>query len=116
VLPLGLYLLTFILAFDAPRWYRRTPLLCLAVPALGGMAYMQWPKSKELDLRLTVGLFALALFVCCMVFHGELARRKPSPRHLTGFYLLVAAGGALGGMFVGLAAPLLFDTGLESCP
>jgi spermidine synthase len=49
----------------------------------------------------------------CMFCHGELARRKPSPRHLTGFYLMIAAGGALGGLLVGAAAPLLFRRYVE---
>ena len=48
-----------------------------------------------------------------MVCHGELARLKPSPRHLTEFYLLIAAGGAMGGLFVGIVAPLVFSTYLE---
>ena len=43
-----------------------------------------------------------ALFVCCMVCHGELARSKPHPRYLTQFYLMVSAGGAIGGLFVAL--------------
>ena len=48
-----------------------------------------------------------------MVCHGELARLKPSPRHLTEFYLLISAGGALGGLFVGVVAPLIFSSFLE---
>ena len=55
-----------------------------------------------------IGTFAAALFICCMVCHGELYRLRPDPRRLTGFYLSIAAGGALGGAFVAVAAPLLF--------
>ena len=53
-----------------------------------------------------LGIYFAALFFTCMVCHGELARLKPSPRYLTEFYLIIAAGGALGGLLVGLVAPV----------
>jgi SAM-dependent methyltransferase len=56
-----------------------------------------------------VPLFTMGLFTCCMVCHGELARLKPDPRYLTHFYVMIAAGGALGGVVVGLLAPHLFN-------
>jgi hypothetical protein len=56
-----------------------------------------------------IALYAAALFVTCMVCHGELARLKPDPRHLTGYYLTITAGGAGGGLFVGVLAPNLFS-------
>src|SRR5262249_42328309 len=56
---------------------------------------------------------SLALFTCCMFCHGELARRKPEARELTSYYLMLALGGAMGGAFVALAAPLLFNQYLE---
>ena len=55
-----------------------------------------------------IASLGLSLFVCCMVCHGELARLKPHPRYLTGFYVIVSLGGAVGGLFVGLVAPNLF--------
>lgn len=62
----------------------------------------------RMSIQSTLVAFAIALFVCCMVCHGELARLKPHPRHLTGFYVIVSLGGAAGGLFVGLAAPNFF--------
>ena len=58
-------------------------------------------------------LFGLGLFTCCMVCHGELARLKPDPKYLTHFYLSISAGGALGGIFVGLIAPRIFASFYE---
>ena len=65
-------------------------------------------NGSDLSLAKQLALYCGGLFVCCMVCHGELYRLKPDPRHLTGFYLMIAAGGALGGLFVAVAAPLLF--------
>src|ERR1039458_6188719 len=58
-------------------------------------------------------LFGLGLFTCCMVLHGELVRLKPDPQYLTHFYLTISAGGALGGVFVGLLAPRIFRSFYE---
>ena len=103
VLPLALYLLTFILAFDHPRWYLRTPLLVL----LGVLTpWMAWEISS-LRLVVAVPLYFTGLFVACMVCHGELARLKPDPAHLTRFYLMISVGGAVGAVLVAIAAPLL---------
>jgi len=113
VLPLSIYLLSFILTFDARGWYNRNVFLVLLAPALGGMAYLQWSHAKEIGMQWTVAAFAAAFFVCCMVCHGELAARKPEPRHLTSFYLALSIGGAIGGLFVGLVAPYLFVSYFE---
>jgi hypothetical protein len=110
VLPLSVYLLSFIVCFEAPRVYRRAVFLPLLAVAVAGMAYFVWQsKHQDQKVPLAVAVFVSSLFVCSMVCHGELAARKPHPRHLTGFYLMVALGGALGGTFVGLAAPYLFS-------
>jgi len=102
VLPLALYLVSFILAFDHPRWYVR-PLfigaLALLVPL---MAY----AIPSLDLQLAAPLYFVGLFVSCMFCHGELARLKPDPQHLTRFYLMISLGGALGAVLVAIVAPL----------
>lgn len=113
ILPLAIYLLSFILTFDARGWYRPNMFLVLLAPALAGMAYLQWTESYELGVLRTIGIFAAALFVACMVCHGELAARKPAPGHLTSFYLMLSIGGALGGLFVGVVAPYLFISYFE---
>src|SRR6202050_223028 len=61
-----------------------------------------------MEMRPAIELLVVSLFVCCMACHGELARLKPPPRGLTGFYVMVSLGGAMGGLFVGLAAPNFF--------
>ncbi len=113
VLPLALYLLTFILCFESERYYRRWLFIPLLFPALGGMAYMIYAAEGNLTIKWAIPGYAAGLFVCCMVCHGELARRRPAPRHLTLFYLMVSLGGALGGVFVALIAPRIFVTYLE---
>jgi SAM-dependent methyltransferase len=109
ILPLSTYLLTFILCFEAPRAYRREIFLPLLVLAIAFLAYELYPFKTSLDIRPLITLLTLSLFVCCMVCHGEVVRRRPAPQHLTSFYVSISLGGALGGIFVGLAAPRLFD-------
>jgi hypothetical protein len=107
VLPLTLYLLSFILVFyQRGQLYWRKVYLALLVPGLAATAYLLPRETVELDLLISV--MAGGFFVCSMVCHGELARLKPHPRHLTLFYLILSAGGAAGGLFVGLAAPFVF--------
>ena len=106
ILPLSAYLVTFILCFESDRWYRRG----LFLP-LGGVALLLggWALREHLGSQVMTGvpLYTLALFVLCMVLHGETARLRPAPQLLTRYYVMLAAGGALGGMVVGLLAPLL---------
>jgi len=107
VLPLTIYLLSFILTFSGERWYSRRvflPLFFLAT-LLVGWALVNLEAGGVL---LQIGIYAFLLFVACMVAHGELYRLRPHPARLTLFYLLVSVGGALGGIFVAFAAPLLF--------
>jgi SAM-dependent methyltransferase len=114
ILPLSIYLLSFILCFEGSGWYRRTPYLQLFAVALGSMAYaMSSEQESSLPIKVMLPLFAMGLFTCCMVCHGELARLKPHPRYLTHFYLMISAGGALGGILVGLIAPHLFNAFYE---
>ena len=112
VLPLSLYLLTFILAFHSARCYPRV-VLGFSLPIV--LAWMLWLMFEDVDVGLgwQVLGYSVGLFVCCMVCHGELVRLKPSPRHLTSFYLLVASGGALGGVLVTLVAPRVFPAYFE---
>ncbi len=113
ILPLTLYLLTFILCFEGRGWYRRHIFLG---PLLVIVAAMAWALHKEtglMDIKEAIPLNMIGLFVMCMFFHGELAEAKPSPRYLTRFYLMVSLGGALGGLAVGIVAPKLFNTYYE---
>ncbi len=117
IAPLSLYLLTFILSFDHPRWYRRPVFLGLTAAALPAMAWF----SDSLNLSRMILIFALGLFVACMFCHGELSRLRPDPVHLTGYYLMISLGGATGGLLVGLGAPYLLkgywemQIGLVAC-
>ncbi|MEN6405484.1 MAG: fused MFS/spermidine synthase [Thermoguttaceae bacterium] len=115
VLPLTLYLLSFILCFDHARWYIRWLWAAAAALELIGVAACDHLKNtlRPLPLAEELILNGAAIFFVCMVCHGELARRKPDARRLTEFYLIIAAGGALGGLLVGLVAPLVFSSYLE---
>lgn len=120
VLPLSLYLLSFILCFESDRWYVRGPYavaLLVALPLIGVVLQM----GVDVPILVQIGAYTVVLFLCCMACHGELARLKPAARHLTAFYLTVTAGGAAGGSFVALLAPQIFSgywelhLGLWSC-
>ena len=108
IVPLSLYLLSLIFCFEGHRWYRRSLFLRLLPVALAGMAYALSPEFENSGPLLQVPLFCAGLFVCCMACHGEMAELKPRPEFLTLFYLMVSAGGALGGIFVGVVAPRVF--------
>ena len=106
VLPLSIYLLSFILCFEGEGWYHRNPYLQLLAVALGSMVYaVSIDMTSNVPIKVMIPLFAMGLFTCCMVCHGELARLKPDPKYLTHFYLMMSAGGALGGLLVALLAP-----------
>jgi hypothetical protein len=110
VLPLSLYLLTWVVAFSGPRGYDRRihgPLFIVAVVA----AIWMLGQGVDAGLRTSVAVYTLVMFEACLVCHGELARRKPHPRHLTAFYLWIAVGGALGGVIVAVVAPVVFQGG-----
>jgi spermidine synthase len=112
VLPLALYLLSFILCFDHPRWYHRGTFAGLLVVG-GALVLHLLHKETEAPLALQVAGYAGTLFVAAMVCHGELYRLRPEPARLTSFYLLMSAGGALGGLFVAVIAPAVFDRYVE---
>jgi hypothetical protein len=114
VLPLAVYLASFIIAFDHPRWYQPQGIAPAAAALAFGSAttYFLHPTSA-IGLALGIGAMLGALFCVCLLCHGEAAGLKPSPRRLTGYYLALSGGGALGGLFVSLVAPLLFSTFLE---
>ncbi len=107
VLPLALYLISFILCFDSDRWYSRRPYLIATILLQIASVYLA-TQGSSVPILLQITLYFGALFSCCMTCHGELAGLKPHPRYLTHYYLTISAGGAAGGMFVGLIAPALF--------
>ena len=107
ILPLSLYLITFIICFDSPRWYLRKLFLVLLLtsPFLGVYLLI---AGVTVPLPFQVLGYCLVMFSCCMSCHGELSRLKPSTRYLTLFYLMISIGGALGGSFIVLVAPNIF--------
>ena len=108
IAPLSIYLLTFILTFESDRWYRRGVFAVLA-GVLAPVTCAVITLSVAISAWKQFAVYAAALFVTCMVCQGELARSRPSARHLTAFYLTIAAGGALGGVFAALIAPRVFS-------
>jgi hypothetical protein len=116
VLPLSLYLFTFVLAFEGRGgrgWYERNwmvfPTLMLIVAMAAGLS----ASRGVLDVGLAVPLYTVGMFMVVLFCNGELALMKPLPRYLTHFYLTISAGGAAGGLFVGLLAPRVFPAYLE---
>ncbi|HUS19008.1 MAG TPA: hypothetical protein VMZ25_05125, partial [Terriglobales bacterium] len=107
VLPLTLYLLTFILCFSGFPFYLRSIFFPAMVLVLV-MATMGLFRGAYLSATAQIYVYCFALFVICMVCHGELARSVPAVQHLTNFYLIIAAGGAAGGILTGIVAPLVF--------
>jgi hypothetical protein len=113
VAPMAVYLLTFILCFEGPRSYKRG----LFIPAaFASFLLLAWLLDQGYlqGFWLQVGGYLTILFLGCMLCHGELYRLRPENQHLTAYYLALSAGGALGGIFVALAAPVLFRTLLET--
>jgi hypothetical protein len=110
VLPLAIYLLTFILAFSGGIGYSRRIYL-IAFFAVALVSDWMLVKFPPFDIVTQIIIYALLLFVACMICHNELFNLRPHPRFLPSFYLMVAVGGALGGVFVTLLAPYLFTTG-----
>jgi spermidine synthase len=108
VLPLALYLLSFILCFDHPRWYHRGWFAGLLVVGCSLVLYLLHAET-DAPLALQVAGYTGTLFIAAMVCHGELYRLRPEPARLTSFYLLMSAGGALGGLCVAVIAPALLD-------
>jgi spermidine synthase len=129
VVPLSLYLLSFIICFDHSRWYVRGFWVTLAIFAilaavglhdilpLVNKAIVRLKIRPTSDLSLNyvqdLTLYFSTMFIICMVCHGELVKLRPHPRHLTGYYLCISAGGALGGIFVSLLAPMIFPAFFE---
>ncbi|HEV2610736.1 MAG TPA: fused MFS/spermidine synthase [Noviherbaspirillum sp.] len=105
LLPLTIYLFTFILCFESDRWYSRPVFLLPTAAAMAVCAYGLQDINISVNIKLAVPMYVIGLFFFCMFLHGELSRMRPAPRYLTRFYLMVSLGGALGGIAVGLVAP-----------
>ncbi|MCI5221408.1 MAG: hypothetical protein D3924_01675 [Candidatus Electrothrix sp. AR4] len=107
VLPLSLYLCTFIIAFDSPKWYRRRIWLPAFLLSIALVIYLLYPET-ELSILPTITLYCAAMFCIIMVCHGELVRSTPPACQLTFFFLMVSLGGAAGGAFVSFVATKCF--------
>jgi hypothetical protein len=112
VLPLALYLVTFIISFDSPRWYSRFWFSLLLVAALVAVCVALF-AGADLPIVHQVAIYSATIWVGCMICHGELYRLRPDPSQLTSFYLLISTGGAIGGLFVALVAPAVFPNFYE---
>ena len=116
VLPLSLYLLTFVIAFEGRGgrgWYEQNWWLFITLVLIVGMAAGLSAARGVLDVAVAVPLYTIGLFFSALFCNGELAHRKPAPQYLTQFYLTISLGGALGGLFVGLVAPRIFPAYFE---
>ena len=127
IVPLSLYLLTFIICFDREQWYAgrwwapaaAAAILLVSVSMVDSEIEQAFTWLTKMDvsldwltdnIKVQTGVYLAMLFLVCMVCHGELVCRKPAAGRLTSFYLMVAAGGALGGAVVALVCPALGDT------
>ncbi|MEO8305371.1 MAG: fused MFS/spermidine synthase [Betaproteobacteria bacterium] len=113
IVPLALYLLTFILCFDGRGWYRREMFMAMLAAGLSVMGWTLADPKLTHDLEIQIGVFCGGLFLACMFCHGELVRLKPAPKYLTRFYLMVSLGGAIGSTLVGIVAPLVLPADFE---
>ncbi len=108
ILPLAVYLISFIVAFGSQAFYKRWLWLRLLACGLAMLAYAAYDITAVMPLQITIPVFLAGLFIGCVFCHSELYRMRPSHSGLTGFYLAIAAGGAAGAVFVGLIAPIIF--------
>ena len=108
VLPLSLYLLTWVLVFQSRPLLPHKWMLLLQPLAIAGVIVLL-AVGGEQNLLLTLGGHQLCFFVIAMACHGELARTRPAAKYLTGFYVALSFGGMVGGLFAGLIAPFTFS-------
>jgi spermidine synthase len=128
IVPLLMYLLSFVVAFSRGQWLPRIlrfpiPVLNVSVArmqilgllgvALGGLVFMMSDSRQDMALIVAIPFYCGTLFVFCLFCHAELHRLRPAPEHATAFYLMIAAGGALGSIFVGVLAPVIFSGSYE---
>ncbi len=113
ILPLSVYLLSFIVAFHSPHAYPRWLMVRLAACTLAILGYLAHDVKQGLPVQLSVPLYCACLFVLCFFFHGELYRLRPAAGSATSFYLHISLGSALGALFVGVVAPNVFRANYE---
>ncbi len=106
VLPLGIYLFSFVLAFSSRRWYQRKIYTLLFLIAAVSLIYILLYPSTNYIVQIMI--YNFLLFTITMICHGELYALRPQASHLTRFYLMVSIGGAIGGIIVNLIAPYIF--------
>jgi hypothetical protein len=108
VLPLSLYLLTWVLVFQSrPLLPHKWMLMAQPLAIAGGVVLLA--VGGEQNLLATLGGHLLCFFIIAMSCHGELARTRPAAKYLTGFYVALSFGGMVGGLFAGLIAPFTFS-------
>ncbi|HEV2700315.1 MAG TPA: fused MFS/spermidine synthase [Steroidobacteraceae bacterium] len=119
ILPLAVYLLTFILAFSTPRWLTSRAVTLCAVAALllyaAFTAWSSWPGAvnEGLPIAAQIGVFCAVLAGTCLLCNGGLALLRPPPQQLTRFYLTLSLGGAAGAVLIGLVAPALLNVDFD---
>lgn len=112
IVPLAFYLISFIFCFAERNWYQRRLFIPAAI--LGGVGLVvALYQGSQISLPGQIAIYSLGLFFCCMICHGELFRLRPQPTQLTAYYLAISLGGALGGLFVALISPLIFNQFFE---
>jgi len=107
ILPLSIYLLSYILGFMEKQRNWQDGYIYLLICAFGAVWYLSG-LGLEIDIRTQIAVYSFILLAICIFCHNALYRTKPAPANLTGFYLCISLGGALGGLFAVLAAPFLF--------
>ncbi len=116
IIPLAIYLLTFVLSFGFPRIYHRGFFGLFSAISIGSLIWLRlaWfgtlgSSAGALPIQIFAAGYAITLFSTCMLLHGELYRSRPPSERLTTYYLCISGGGCLGGLFVGIIAPQIFD-------
>jgi spermidine synthase len=112
VLPLSLYLVSFIISFDSPAWYHPKPIAAVTLVAVCAIQAKEWLPA-EARLIVEAGCYMLFLLGICLLCHGEVARLKPTTKYLTQFYACISGGGAIGGLVIAVACPLLLNSFVE---
>lgn len=107
VIPLTMYLLSFVLAFDSEKLYQPKIFRIVVPVVLIPLLYGIHVSDSDTGLQYQVGAAAFALLLFCTFCHGELAKRKPHPRYLTSFFLMLSVGGAVGGFLMSIVGPLV---------
>jgi hypothetical protein len=114
ILPLATYLLTLIVAFEFPRFVPRSIVLRLMAIALASLGYMLAKVDVSLPIKVSIPIYLIELFIACLFCHSSAYVLRPQKAsESTMFYLMLAAGGALGSFFTGVASPLIFSSNYD---